>query len=119
MKQQVIDLKFKNKIVLITGGSRGIGKSIAKKFSSEGATVVITSKNKTKLQQTAKELGNLFFIPGDIRDDGDVQNVVKKTIEKFDRIDILVNNAGILPTLKSIDKISPSLSSLSASLGLM
>ena len=99
-------MKFKNKIVLITGGSRGIGKSIAKKFSSEGATVVITSKNKTKLQQTAKELGNLFFVPGDIRDDGDVQNVVKKTIEKFDRIDILVNNAGILPTLKSIDKIS-------------
>ena len=106
MKLQVIDLKFKNKIVLITGGSRGIGKSIAKKFVSEGAIVVITSKDKIKLKQTSEELGDLFFVSGDIRNDSDVQNVVKKTIERFGHIDILVNNAGILPTLKSLDKIS-------------
>jgi len=99
-------LKFKNKIVLITGGSRGIGKSIAKKFVSEGAIVVITSKDKIKLKQTSEELGDLFFVSGDIRNDSDVQNVVKKTIERFGHIDILVNNAGILPTLKSLDKIS-------------
>ena len=97
MKLQVIDLKFKNKIVLITGGSRGIGKSIAKKFVSEGAIVVITSKDKIKLKQTSEELGDLFFVSGDIRNDSDVQNVVKKTIERFGHIDILVNNAGILP----------------------
>lgn len=106
MKLQVIDLKFKNKIVLITGGSRGIGKSIAKKFVSEGAIVVITSKDKIKLKQTSEELGDLFLVSGDIRNDSDVQNVVKKTIERFGHIDILVNNAGILPTLKSLDKIS-------------
>lgn len=99
-------MKFKNKIVLITGGSRGIGKSIAKKFVSEGAIVVITSKDKIKLKQTSEELGDLFFVSGDIRNDSDVQNVVKKTIERFGHIDILVNNAGILPTLKSLDKIS-------------
>ena len=99
-------MKFKNKIVLITGGSRGIGKSIAKKFVSEGAIVVITSKDKIKLKQTSEELGALFFVSGDIRNDSDVQNVVKKTIERFGHIDILVNNAGILPTLKSLDKIS-------------
>jgi NAD(P)-dependent dehydrogenase (short-subunit alcohol dehydrogenase family) len=99
-------LKFKNKIVLITGGSRGIGKSIAKKFVSEGAIVVITSKDKIKLKQTSEELGDLFLVSGDIRNDSDVQNVVKKTIERFGHIDILVNNAGILPTLKSLDKIS-------------
>ncbi|MBR73931.1 MAG: short-chain dehydrogenase [Dehalococcoidaceae bacterium] len=99
-------MKFKNKIVLVTGGSRGIGKYIAKKFVSEGAIVVITSKNKKKLEQTSEELGNLFFVSGDIRNDNDVQNVVKKTIKKFGCIDILVNNAGILPMLKSLDKIS-------------
>ena len=99
-------MKFKNKIVLITGGSLGIGKSIAKKFVSEGAIVVITSKDKIKLKQTSEELGDLFFVSGDIRNDTDVQNVVKKTIERFGHIDILVNNAGILPTLKSLDKIS-------------
>lgn len=99
-------MKFKNKIVLITGGSRGIGKSIAKKFVSEGAIVVITSKDKIKLKQTSEELGDLFLVSGDIRNDSDVQNVVKKTIERFGHIDILVNNAGILPTLKSLDKIS-------------
>ena len=99
-------MKFKNKIVLITGGSRGIGKSITKKFVFEGAIVVITSKDKIKLKQTSEELGDLFLVSGDIRNDSDVQNVVKKTIERFGHIDILVNNAGILPTLKSLDKIS-------------
>ena len=106
MKLYVINLKVDKKIVLITGGSRGIGKSIAEKFVSDGSTVIITSKNKTKLKQTSKELGDIFFVPGDIKNEVDVKNVIDKTIKKFGRIDILVNNAGILPKMKPLHQIS-------------
>ena len=103
----MIDLKLDKKIVLITGGSRGIGKAIAKLFVDEGANVIITSKNQKKLQQTSKELGNLFFVAGDIKNEKDVKNVIDKTIMKFGRIDILVNNAGSLPKMKQLDSKSP------------
>ena len=99
-------MKLDKKIVLITGGSRGIGKAIAKLFFDEGANVVITSKNQKRLQQTSKELGNLFFVSGDIKNENDVKNVINKTIKKFGRIDILVNNAGILPKMKPLHQIS-------------
>ena len=71
-------MKLDGKIVLITGGSRGIGKSIAESFIKEGAKVIITSKNETVLKKTAKELGNIFYVKGDITKKIDVNNVVKK-----------------------------------------
>ena len=101
-------MKLDDKVVLITGGSRGIGKAISQLFVTEGAHVVITSKNFKKLQQTAKEIGCSFFVAADIRKEKDVKNVINKTIKKFGRIDILVNNAGIFPKLKPLHKISES-----------
>ena len=59
-------MRLDGKIILITGGSRGIGKSIAELFTKEGAKVIITSKNETALKKTAKELGNIFYVKGDI-----------------------------------------------------
>lgn len=99
-------MKLDDKVVLITGGSRGIGKAISQLFVTEGAHVVITSKNFKKLQQTAKEIGCSFFVAADIRKEKDVKNVINKTIKKFGRIDILVNNAGILPKMKPLHKIN-------------
>lgn len=98
-------MKLDNKVVLVTGGSRGIGKAISKLFITEGAQVVITSKNVKKLQQTAKEIGCLFFV-ADIRKEKDVKNIINQIIVKFGRIDILVNNAGILPKMKPLHKIN-------------
>ena len=102
----MIDVRLKKKVALITGGSRGIGKVIAELFMKEGAEVVITSKNQKQLQQTSKEIGNPFFIAGDVRNENDVKNVIDKTIKKFGRIDILVNNVGVLPKMKPLDKIT-------------
>ena len=96
----VIGVRLKKKVALITGGSRGIGKAVAELFMKEGAQVVITSKNQKQLQQTAKEIGNPFFVVGDVRNENDVKNVIDKTIKKFGRIDILVNNVGVLPKMK-------------------
>lgn len=98
-------MKFSGKVVLVTGGSRGIGKTTANLFAREGANVVITSKNNTRLQSASKELG-VFGIAGDIRRWDDVEGVVKKTLDKFGRIDILVNNAGIFPTVKPLHETS-------------
>ena len=102
----MINVKLKKKVVLITGGSRGIGKVIAELFMKEGAEVVITSKNQKQLQQTSQEIGNSFFVVGDVRNENDVKNVIDKTIKKFGRIDILVNNVGVLPKMKPLDKIT-------------
>jgi len=99
-------MKLKGKVAIITGGSRGIGKATAKLFVEEGANVAITSKEPNRLQDAAKEIGNVFSVSGDIRSESDVQNVVKKTLEKFGKIDILVNNAGIFPQIKPLHKIS-------------
>ena len=99
-------MKLHKKVALITGGSRGIGKAIAKLFAEQGAEVIITSKNQKKLQQTSKGIKNSFSVAGDVRNDNDVKNVINKTIKKFGRIDILVNNVGVLPKMKYLHKIS-------------
>ena len=98
-------MKFSGKVVIITGGSRGIGKATANLFAKEGASVVITAKNNARLQSAAKELGVVGFV-GDIRRRDDVENVVKKTLDEFGKIDILVNNAGIFPDVKPLHETS-------------
>ena len=99
-------MKLAGKIAIVTGGSRGIGKATASILAEHGAQVVITSKNTITLENTAKEIKNVLAIPGDIRSESDVVNVVKNTIEKFGKIDILINNAGVLPDIKPLHEIS-------------
>jgi len=99
-------MKLADKIAIVTGASRGIGKATAILLAEHGAQVVITSKNKTALEKTVKEIKNALDIAGDIRRERDVEKVVKNTIEKFGRIDILINNAGIFPQVKPLHEIS-------------
>ena len=99
-------MKLSGKVAIVTGGSRGIGKATASLLAQHGANVVITSKNNSSLQNAAKEMKNVVAIPGDIRKNSDVENVVKDTLETFGKIDILVNNAGIFPKVKPLHEIS-------------
>ncbi len=98
-------MKLSGKIALVTGGSRGIGFAAAKILSENGATVVITGKNKEVLEKSASEIPNSIGIAADIRNTNDVKNVVSKTIEKYGKLDILVNNAGIFPKIKQLHEI--------------
>ena len=99
-------MKLSGKVAIVTGGSRGIGKSTATLLAQHGADVVITSKDKTNLENAVKEIKNSIAVVGDIRNKTDVENVVKNTLEHFGKIDILVNNAGILPKVKPLHEIS-------------
>ena len=99
-------MKLENKIVLITGGSRGIGKAIGKLFVEQGARVIITSKNEKILKKTAHEIKASFYVKGDIRKYKEVKLMVEQTVKKFKKIDILINNAGVLPAMKPLDKIT-------------
>ena len=91
---------FKGKTVVITGGSRGIGRACCLAFTQEKANVVFTYHKSTKeanfLKKEVKALGGTCLdIQMDVRDYQQCQEVVKKTVKKFKRPDILVNNAGI------------------------
>ncbi|MBU3713314.1 MAG: NAD(P)-dependent oxidoreductase [Ferruginibacter sp.] len=98
---------FTNKTVLITGASRGIGKAIAMRLAREGAQIVVAAKSveeHPKLGGTifsvAKEIedagGKALAVQCDIRDEEQIENAVKKTIEAFRGIDILINNASAI-----------------------
>ncbi len=85
---------FKGKVMIVTGGSNGMGKYMAKKFADEGANVVITGRNSERLQAAKEEIGeNATIFQMDVRDVESVQQMVNFVDEKFGRIDGLVNNA--------------------------
>ncbi|XP_026740389.1 uncharacterized protein LOC113502858 [Trichoplusia ni] len=87
---------FANKVVLVTGGSSGIGAAAVEGFAKEGAFVAFVGRNETKLKAVAERCGaNTFPIKADIAKDEEAKTIVAKTIEKFGKLDVLVNNAGI------------------------
>lgn len=91
-------MRLKDKVAVITGGSRGLGKSVAARFLEEGATVVITATDEVRLRGTADELSRLGAVEGvrmDVSQFGAVQQTMRNIIERYGRVDILVNNAGI------------------------
>lgn len=93
-------MNLKDKVVLVTGSSSGIGKAIAIRFAKEGAKVVINYReNKKGGEETINEIKKLgvesLLVQADISIPRDVENLFKKIITKFGTIDILVNNAAI------------------------
>jgi 3-oxoacyl-[acyl-carrier protein] reductase len=90
------NVKLEGKVALITGSSRGIGEAIAKEFSNEGASVIITyKKNKSLAEELNQKLKNSMIIQLDISNRQNIRNAIQNILKKHERIDILVNNAGI------------------------
>ena len=87
-------MEIKNKIIIITGTSEGIGLATARYLSGQGATVILAARSADKLKEIEKELPNSFAIPTDMRKPEDITRLVEQTKKKFGRIDILINNAG-------------------------
>ncbi|SFJ91043.1 NAD(P)-dependent dehydrogenase, short-chain alcohol dehydrogenase family [Halobacillus dabanensis] len=89
---------MKDQVVIVTGGSSGMGLHMAKRFVQEGAKVAITGRNLERLEEAKKEIagggeGSVHCIQMDVREVEDTQRMVSETIDAFGRIDHLVNNA--------------------------
>ena len=91
---------LKDKVVLITGAGRGIGRAIALCFAQEGAQTILTGRDTGRLALVQREIhsagGAAEAFPLDVTRDDDAARVVESVIEKWGRIDVLVNNAGII-----------------------
>jgi len=90
---------MKDKVVIITGASSGIGRAMAFAFGQEGATVVICARNVSTLRETEAALQQagipVLALAADVSVEDDVKQLIEQTVARFSRIDILVNNAGI------------------------
>lgn len=90
---------MKDKVVVITGGSSGIGKALADVFGQEGSHVLITGRNQTDLDRTVEELSakgiSIIGFRADVAVEEDNKKMVDATLDHFGKIDILINNAGI------------------------
>ena len=87
---------LEDEVIVVTGASRGLGKSMVERFSAEGARVTLTARDDDRMERVAADLhGESLVVPVDVRDAAAVGRVIEETIETFGRIDTLVNNAGV------------------------
>ena len=97
-----MDLQLKGKTALVTGGSEGIGKGIARALAREGVDVAVCARRKDKLDQAAAEIAKetgrkVVAIPADLTKEADAKNFVEQGHRALGRVDIMVNNAGSAP----------------------
>jgi len=103
-------MKFQDKVAIVTGSTKGIGKATAKLLAAEGAKVVIVGTTEEAGTAAAEEIraegGDAFFRKTDVTSGEDLDGLVADTLSKYGTIDILVNNAGIGGSLANMDQIT-------------
>ncbi len=97
-RERALDLH--GRVVLITGGSRGLGFAMAEEFAREGAKLVICARNEEPLERARRELeqrgAEVLAVRCDVADPVQVERMVEQALQRFGRVDVLVNNAGII-----------------------
>lgn len=90
---------FRDKAVIVTGASSGIGEAVAREFAREGSKVMLAARSQEKLASITDEItssgGIADYVVTDVSVENDCRNLVNKTVEKFGTVDILINNAGL------------------------
>lgn len=104
-------MAYKDKVVIVTGGTRGIGKGCARAFVEAGAIVVLCARNESEGAAVASELnavgtGRAQFLRCDVAKSDQIQRLIDDTVANFGRLDCLINNAGWHPPHKPIDEFS-------------
>jgi len=108
--------RLKEKVVIVTGSSSGIGKAIALRFGAEGAHVVVTARRMALGEQTVAQImksgGEAWAIQTDVADERQVERLMDETVKHYGRLDVLVNNAGVVAggrlaetTTKAFDEV--------------
>jgi 3-oxoacyl-[acyl-carrier protein] reductase len=99
------------KVAIVTGGGRGIGRAIARRFAAEGAAVVLTARSESELQSVAAEIqaagARATAVKADVSLEADCEKIVRAGRAAYGAIDILVNNAGIYGPVLPVEKITP------------
>lgn len=99
-------MKLKDRVVVITGASSGIGMELARRFSSMGNSVVLAARRGAILTALAQELeaagGRAIAVPTDVTVRADVENLMRAAVDKYGRIDIVINNAGASPAVGTL-----------------
>jgi len=106
-----MDLGLQNKIALVAGASRGLGRAVAEELATEGASLIICARETKTITETANDIANatgahVLAITGDVSVHDDVKRIVESGLARFGRIDILVTNAGG-PPAGTFEDISP------------
>ena len=103
-------MKLQGRVTIVTGGGRGLGRSVALAFGKQGAKVVLAARTLEEIDHVAEELRSLkkeaIAVPTDVSNEDQVNHLVKMTLEAFGTIDILVNNAGGRGPIGPIHQIS-------------
>ncbi|MEP7198548.1 MAG: SDR family NAD(P)-dependent oxidoreductase [Chloroflexota bacterium] len=106
----MITARFTNKVAIVTGAGRGMGRAIALKLASEGAAVVVNDVSRAGADKVAAEIvtagGRALAFVADVSNEAQVNAMVAATVEQFGTVDMLVNNAGILGNTSPIEKIA-------------
>jgi len=104
-------MRLTEKVAIITGGGRGIGRAITLKFASEGAAVVVAARTKAEIESVAREIrgagGKAAPVPTDVADEKQCEHLVAAAASQFGKVDILVNNAGDYGPVKPVEEIIP------------
>jgi len=99
-------MRLKDKVAIVTGAARGIGRATAERLIEEGAKILICDIDEAQLTRTAAELGGEERVLAqlvDVVNKGHVEQLVEKAVQHFGRLDIMVNNAGIAPVVDFLD----------------
>jgi NAD(P)-dependent dehydrogenase (short-subunit alcohol dehydrogenase family) len=97
-------MRFMDKVVLITGGSGGIGLAVARAFAGEGASLVLVARSWPK--NATGDLPNVTAINADVRSSADCERAVAETVREFGRLDVLVNGAGVIYRNLTVEQTS-------------
>ena len=104
-------MQLKGKTAIVTGGGRGIGRAIARRFAAEGAAVLLAARTASELEAVAKEIeaggGRAAWLTADLTREADCERVVAAAREKLGGVHILVNNAGDYGPVKPVEEITP------------
>lgn len=100
-----------DRVAVITGGGRGIGRAIALQFAAEGAAIVVAARTELEIEAVAQEVrtagGRAAAAPADVADEAQCQRLIQEATKQFGRVDILVNNAGEYGPVKPVEEIDP------------
>jgi NAD(P)-dependent dehydrogenase (short-subunit alcohol dehydrogenase family) len=105
----MVEKRYEDAVVLISGAARGFGRLAAEKFAAEGARLVLTDIREGELEETAASVRRLgasaIVLAGDIADDGLAQTLVERSVSEFGRLDVAINNAGIAHPFRKLAAI--------------